>query len=86
MGILLQDIELQLSWFGEHLLRRHLVDRVGAQFYVRWVRKFLMEVPENVSRSLHERLTGFRQDLRKGRHEDWQIDQAERAVSSTERG
>ena len=80
MGILLQDIELQLSRFGEHLLRRQLVNSTNAPFYVRWVRKFLLEVPENASQSLQERLTGFLEGLRKDGREDWQVGQAEKAL------
>lgn len=80
MGILLQDIELQLSRFGEHLLRRQLVGSSKAQFYVRWVRMFLLEVPEEASRSLQERLTEFLERLKRGGREDWQVEQAERAI------
>ena len=80
MGILLQDLELQLSRFGEYLLRRHLVDHRKAQGYVHWVRKFLMEVPVNASRSLQERVEGFLHGLRESRYEDWQIGQAEGAL------
>lgn len=80
MGILLQDIELQLSRFGEHLLRRRLVDSRTAQYYVRWVRKFLLEVPENASKSLQERLMGFLQGLRQSGFQDGLVDQAERAL------
>ena len=80
MGILLQDIELQLGRFGEHLLRQQLVGSVNAQYYVRWVRKFLLEVPENASRSLQDRLMGFLEGLRKEGREDWQVDQADRAL------
>lgn len=80
MGILLQDIELQLSRFGEHLLRRRLVDNRNAQYYVRWARKFLLEVPENASKSLQERLMGFLQDLRRSGHPECLVDQAEHAL------
>ena len=80
MGILLQEIELQLSRFGEHLLRRQLVGQEKSKYYVQWVRKYLLEVPENSSQSLQERLIGFVDRLRRDGRADWQVDQAERAL------
>lgn len=81
MRMLLQELELQLSRFGEHLLKRHLAGERHARFYVYWVRKFLVEVPEDVKLSLQERLEGFLVSMRSaGRFEDWQVDQAERAL------
>lgn len=80
MGIVLQEMELQLGRFGEHLLRRQLVTQEKAKYYVFWVRKYLLEVPEDSSQSLQERLAGFLERLRAQDRADWQVDQAERAL------
>jgi integron integrase len=81
MGISLQEVELQLSRFGEHLLRRHIANEKRAKFCVHWVRKFLFEVPERPDRSLEERVQGFLDSMREaGKYEDWQVDQADKAL------
>jgi integron integrase len=77
----LQEIELQLSRFGEHLLRGHLASEKHCRFYVHWVRRFIMEVPEKSSVSLEERIQGFLQKMRAdAKYEDWQIEQSEKAL------
>jgi hypothetical protein len=76
----MQGNEMDLSSFGEYLLRKHLVQEKHAKFYVFWVRRFLRQAP-NPSLSLDDRITVFADSLRaEGSHEDWQIEQAKRAV------
>ena len=70
-----------MSRFAEHLLRRRLVDEKRAQFYVRWVRRFLLDVPNDPSSSLRDRLECFLQKMRvEGKNTDWHISQAEKAL------
>jgi hypothetical protein len=38
--------ELELAKFGEYLLRNRIVAEKYAPYYVGWVRKFLVQVPE----------------------------------------
>ena len=78
---MLNETELQLSRFAEHLLMRRLVDEKRAQFYVRWVRRFLLDVPNDPSSSLRDRLECFLQKMRvEGKNTDWHISQAEKAL------
>ena len=72
--------EIQLSEFGEYLLRRKLVPEQAARFHVVWVRKFLAAAPEPAL-SLEDRQMRFLDAMRRaGSYQDWQIDQAERAI------
>jgi len=78
---MLNEIELQLSRFGEHLLRKHLVSEKGAQSYVHWVRRFLLDVPDDPASSLRDRIESFLQRVKaEGNSSDWHVSQAERAV------
>ncbi len=73
--------ELQLSKFGEYLLRGRLVLEKNARFYVHWVRKFLGEAPDDPSKTLGERVEVFLGAMgRDAKYQDWQIDQAEKAL------
>lgn len=77
----LQENELELGRFGEYLLCKRLVPEKNAPFYVKWVRRFLCEVPPDPKLSLEERVEVFRQGLLSaGAYEDWQVEQADRAV------
>jgi integrase len=40
------DRELELGRFGEYLLKSRVVPEKYAPYYVRWVRKFMMQVPD----------------------------------------
>lgn len=76
----LRENEMGLEEFGEFLLRRRIVPERNAKYYVGWVRRFLGEAPDP-RLSLGERMEGFVEGLRaSGNWEDWQIEQAERAV------
>ena len=41
-----RDNELELSRFGEYLLKSRIVIEKYAPYHVRWVRKFMAQVPE----------------------------------------
>jgi integron integrase len=72
--------EIELSAFGEYLLAKHIVREGHAKFYVQWVRRFL-GLAQNPSHNLDDRIMGFVDALRRdGGREDWQIEQAERAI------
>ena len=76
----MREMEMDLGAFGEFLLRQRLVPEKNAKFYVGWVRKFLGQVADP-RLGLEERMAAFAEDLRQaGGREDWQIEQAERAV------
>jgi hypothetical protein len=75
-----QERELGLEKFGEFLLRRGIVPERNAKFYVGWVRRYLGGAVDP-GESQAERVEGFLEGLRgEGRWEDWQIEQARRAI------
>ncbi len=78
----LRENEMGLEEFGEFLLRRRIVPEKNAKFYVGWVRKFLgQEADPKLSPG--ERIEAFVEGLRQaGGREDWQVEQAERAVKT----
>jgi integron integrase len=77
---MLENKEIELSTFGEYLIRKHIVREQNARFYVQWVRRFLA-LPQNPSLSLGERIMSFVDRLQSdARHQDWQIEQAQRAI------
>ena len=76
----LRENEMGLEEFGEFLLRRRIVPEKNAKFYVAWVRKFLGQAADP-KLSPEERIEDFVEGLRReGGREDWQVEQAERAV------
>lgn len=81
MDNVLYNQELQLSRFGEYLLRQRMVREGHERYYVFWVRKFLARRIEVPSTSFEDRITGYlRELLGSGSYKDWQISQAEKAV------
>lgn len=72
-------MELEMSRFGEYMLKSRVVPEKYAPYYVKWVRKFMIYVPDKPGFDFEDRLTVFLDNL-KAYHEDWQIDQAEKAV------
>ena len=76
----MREREMDLAEFGEFLLRRRLVPEKNAKYYVAWVRKFLgAEADPRLTQE--ERIEAFTEGLRQaGGREDWQIEQAERAI------
>jgi len=75
-----QANELELARFAEFLLKSRIAPERHASFYVSWVRRFLKE-PVPGALSLSERTDAFLAGMRKeGRFEDWQVDQAEKAI------
>ena len=78
----LREKEMGLEEFGEFLLRRRIVPEKNAKFYVGWVRKFLGQEADP-KLSMGERIDAFVEGLRQeGGREEWQIEQAERAVKT----
>ena len=76
----MNDIELQLSQFGEFLLREKLAPQNRAPFFVRWVRWFLQQ-RVNPQLSLQDRVQAFVEQLRLDpSKEPWQVEQAEQAL------
>lgn len=75
----MSELEAELQKYGEFLLRADLVREPFAAHFVRWVRWFLQYGGD--SASLAERVDQFRARLEaSGRWQDWQVDQAERAI------
>ena len=79
MNNLHSESELELGRFGEFLLKTRIVAEKHARYYVAWVRKFLLQVPERPGVTLEDRINIFIDNLRH-QVEDWQLDQAEKAV------
>lgn len=78
----MREKEMGLEEFGEFLLRRRIVPEKNAKFYVAWVRKFL-GLAADPKLSLAERIEDFVEGLRRdGGREEWQVEQAERAVKT----
>ena len=78
----MREKEMGLEEFGEFLLRRRIVPEKNAKFYVAWVRKFLGQAADP-KLSLEERIEDFVEGMRReGGREDWQVEQAERAVKT----
>jgi integron integrase len=78
----LREREMGLEEFGEFLLRRRIVPEKNAKYYVAWVRKFLGQVADP-KLSPEERIEAFVEGLRQeGGREEWQVEQAERAVKT----
>ena len=76
----MKEREMELAEFGEFLLRRRLVPEQNAKYYVGWVRKFL-GAEADPKLTLGERIEAFAEGLRQeGGREEWQVEQAERAV------
>ena len=75
----LMNSEIELGNFGEYLLKSRVVLEKHAPHYVRWVRRFLSEVPPRAGLSLEDRIGVFLDNLRP-QAPDWQVDQAEKAI------
>ena len=79
MSNMLKENELELSRFGEYLLKSRIVTEKHAPYYVGWVRRFMSQVPEKTGVTLEDRITAFLDNIG---HvvAPWQIDQADKAV------
>jgi hypothetical protein len=53
------ESELELGKFGEYLLKERIVAEKHAPYYVRWVRRFLAEVPPKGTASLEDRIGSY---------------------------
>ena len=73
--------DLQLDEFGEYLLKRTLCKEANASYYVTWVRRFFKTIqdwkPDSWDLLLQRFVNALHNDER---FEDWQVEQAERAV------
>ena len=77
----MQESTLELDRFAEYLLKEKLVPEKNAPYFVRWVRRFLQTRIASPSNSLRDRVQEFLEGLQKGgMWEDWQVEQAERAL------
>jgi integron integrase len=74
-----KESELELGRFGEYLLKGRIVPEKYARYYVSWVRKFLVQIPERAGVTREDRIAIFIENLRPYA-EDWQVDQAEKAL------
>jgi len=74
-----QEMELELGMFGAYLLKSRIVNEKHAPYYVKWVRRYLTDVPTTVGANLEDRIKGFLQRLAQY-YQPWQLDQAEKAV------
>ena len=72
-----RESDLELGRFGEYLLKSRIVAEKHAPYYVAWVRRFLHQVPPKDGVTWEDRIAIFIQNLNV---EDWQLNQAERAV------
>ncbi len=72
MDNLMEESEIQLGKSGEYLLKARIVREKYAPYYVRWVRKFISQVPPRPGVSLEDRITIFLDNVRPNA-EDWTI-------------
>jgi len=56
--------DLELSRFGTYLLKSRIIVEKYATYYVRWVRKFMAEVPDRAGITFEDRLSVFLDNLR----------------------
>lgn len=66
--------ELQLSRFGEYLLKCRIVPEKYMPYYVGWVRRFLRQVPDSTGVSLEDRIMVFLETPGQS-VAPWQLDQ-----------
>lgn len=59
MSNIRMENELELSRFGEHLLKSRIVPEKYARYYVGWVRRFLLQAPEPAAAALEDRIAPF---------------------------
>jgi hypothetical protein len=74
-----KENELELGRFGEFLLKSRIVPEKYARYYVGWISKFLSQVPDRAGLTRDDRVSLFIESLRPN-VEDWQVDQAEKAI------
>ena len=68
--------------FGEYSLRSRIADEKHARFYVGWVRRFLGRPAVVNNATPDEALTGFLDTLERDGREEWQVEQARKAVTA----
>ena len=75
------ETESLLAAFGEYLLRSRIADEKHARYFVGWVRRFLGQPAVMPNATPDEALTGFLDALELDGREDWQVEQARKAVT-----
>jgi len=73
------DNELELSRFGEYMLKSRIVPERYAPYYVRWVRQFMSQIPPKAGLSIEDRISIYLENLQSS-IEPWQVEQAGKAV------
>jgi integron integrase len=79
MGNQHKQNELELSRFGEYLLKSRIVQEKYASYYVRWVRRFMVQIPSKPGLTIEDRISVFLENLQTS-VEPWQLDQAGKAI------
>lgn len=74
-----KDNELELSRFGEYLMKSRIVPEKYAPHYVRWVRRFMLLAPPTPGLTIEDRISVYLENLQ-ANVEPWQLDQAGKAV------
>jgi len=70
---------LELGRFGEYLLKSRIVAEKYAPYYVRWVRRFMTQIPDKAGVTVEDRILIFLENLQ-ANVEPWQLDQAGKAL------
>ncbi len=68
--------------FAQHIIKNGIVDNEHAKFFVIWVRRYLDMAPQIDRATPDELRILFIDKLERERKEDWQIEQARKAVSA----
>lgn len=77
-----RDTESLLGQFGDYLLRRRLTNEKHARFYVFWVRRFLGMKSSLPHATPEESLGLYLDSLERSGTEDWQVNQARKAITA----
>ncbi len=59
-----KDNELELGRFWEYLLKSRITPEKYAPYYVRWVRKFMAQVPPTPGLTIEDRISAYVESLR----------------------
>ena len=76
------ETESLLADFGEYLLRSRIADEKHARYCVSWVRQFPGRPAVMPNATSDEALTGILDTLERDGREEWQVEQARKAVTA----